>query len=76
MNCGVDEDEGDGGVLALEEKEKGGLRMEMEERDDDGCRGSGFLVWDFWNSSEEREEEVKRKGNNKRVTCMARLGRK
>ena len=35
VNCGVDEDEGDYGVLAFEEREKGGLRIEMEEREEE-----------------------------------------
>ena len=48
VNCRVDEDsEGCAGMVVVRgcsKREKGGLRMEIEERDEDGCRGSGFLV--------------------------------
>jgi len=59
----VDEDgEGCAGMVVVRDhskREKGGMKMETEERDEDGCQGLGFPVWGFWSPSEEREEEVK-----------------
>ena len=68
MNCGVDEDEGDGDVLvvALFEERK----VEMRNGGDgEGYRGSGGLVY-----REMREKEEISRGVCLDSTCLARGG--